>query len=211
MKNSVQVLLAHGSSAPAYRQCLQQLADRVSEHLGEPVQSACLGESVPKHARVLPLLLTHGDHWLHDVQAVLQSAEACLVAGPASFPADMADMLQAMVVDRRGKQRAIMFALYRLTVAEALMTELYRTSKCFPLPAVAALHGTCDVASVLSLWCDEGIKEAFIQPALLLPGRSLERLQALAGSSGIHISVGEPLAVYPPFAEWLAKCFREAA
>jgi len=209
MEGVVRILLAHGSSDQAYMQCLQQLADRVSERLGEPVRTACLDDPLPQHAQVLPLLLACGEHWQRDVPAILQDAHARRVAAPAEYPADMADMLQTMAIDRRKKQRAVLFALYSLTAAEALTAELYRVSKRFSLPAVAALHGCFAVSSVLDFCRVVGLRDVLIQPALLFPGHSLDRLHTLAEASGINVAIGDPLAVYSPFADWLAERFRE--
>ncbi len=202
------VILAHGSSDQACARGLQQLADRVADRLAAPVQEATLGERLPSKAHVLPLLLGCGAHWQRDVSAMISDADARLIAGPAEHPALMADMLQAMAMDRREKQRAVLFAMYRLISAEALMAELYRVSKRFSLPAIAALHGVCDVASVLQLWRHEGVQDVLIQPALLLPGHSLARLHELVDSSGMNVVVGEPLAACDAFADWLAECFR---
>jgi len=144
-----------------------------------------------------------------DVPAMAEVAGAEVLEGPADFPADMARMALELAQSVREKQRAVMFALYRLSEAEALMTELYDCSKTFPLPAIAGLHGQCNAASVLGLWHDEGLKEALVQPVLLFPGHSLDALQGAADAHGLDVTTGPALCEHEDFAGWLTDRFRE--
>lgn len=204
------ILLPHGSPDEAHRQAVELLAGKVASELDEAVGTAFLGDKLPAGAKVLPLFLTRGRHLAEDVPAQAAAAGADLLSGPADFPAEVADMALELVQAARAKQRTVMFALYRLSGAEALMTELYDRSKKFPLPAIAGLHGQCDVVSVLDLWHEEGLKEALVQPVLLFPGHSMELLHGAAASSGLECSVGPTLSEHEGFAGWLADRFREA-
>jgi len=203
------VLLSHGSPDEAHREALEALASRVSAELGKPVGVAFLDDVLPNGARVLPLFLTQGRHLGNDVPAMIEAADACLLAGPADFPAEMAQMAYELAIELRSKQRAVMFALYRLTGAQGLMTELYDRSKKFSLPAIAGLYGQCDAASVFRLWKSEGHKDALIQPVLLFPGHSLDTLHQAAQDSGLNVTIGPVLCEHPRFAVWLAERFRE--
>jgi len=204
------VLLSHGSPDDAHRLAVEALAAGVSIQLGEPVTAAFLDDALPDRARVLPLFLTQGRHLRNDVPAMIQAADACLLAGPADFPAEMAEMALESVVELRNKQRAVMFALYRLGGAQALMAELYDRSKKFSLPAIAGLYGQCDAASVLRLWKSEGHKDALVQPVLLFPGHSLDALRQAAQDSGLNIAIGPVLSEHPRFTAWLAERFKES-
>lgn len=204
------ILLSHGSPDDAHRQALDELAQAVSTELGEAVGTAFLDDALPQGARVLPLLLGRGRHSDRDVPAMIEAAGAELLTGPAGHPAAMADMAFELAQQKRGKQRAVMFALYRLSAAQALMAELYERSKKFSLPAIAGLHGQCDVASVLRLWADEGLKEALIQPVLLFPGHSLQTLEDAGVQSGLDVAIGPVLCEHSGLAAWLAERFREA-
>ncbi|PIY54274.1 MAG: hypothetical protein COZ01_00955 [Zetaproteobacteria bacterium CG_4_10_14_0_8_um_filter_55_43] len=205
------ILLSHGSPNDVHRQAVESLCLRVKQALGDEIQAAFLGDALPQGAKVVPLFLTQGQHLEKDVPAMAEASGVQLIAGPAGFPAAMAEMALEMAVAQRQKQRAVMFALYRLNVAEALMAELYERSKKFPLPAIAALHGQCDVASVLRLWQAEDIKDVLIQPVLLFPGHSMDALAAVAKSSGLEVRIGPVLSEHPGFAAWLAGRFRESA
>lgn len=203
------LLLSHGSPDEAHHKALESLAGDVSGILGETVGTAFLGNALPDGARVLPMFLTRGRHLGNDVPAMIQAAGARLLTGPADHPADMALMALELAVAARRKQRAVMFALYRLGGAQALMAELYEGSRKFGLPAIAGLYGQCDAASVLRLWREEGVKEALLQPVLLFPGHSLESLHKIADASGIHVAIGHALCEHPRFPAWLAERFRE--
>jgi hypothetical protein len=204
-------LLSHGSPDGVHLKAVESLAHQVTSCLGERVQAGFLGHALPDGARVLPLFLTRGRHLKKDVPALISASGATLVAGPADFPMDVARMAMDMAVAERGKQRAVMFALYRLMGARALMADLYTLSRKFPLPAIAGVHGQCDVESVLHLWSGEGISQALIQPVLLFPGESLGRLEACASGREMDILVGRPLSEHADFPAWLAGRFREAA
>ena len=208
--SSVNVLLIHGSSEPTHAQSASCLVDAVAGQLGEEVSLCQLGESLPQGARVMPLFLSEGKHLREDVPAMLAEARAGLVPGPATCPEAMAELLALQAVELRGRCRAVLFALYRLLGATALSAALYRQSKRFPLPAVAALHGECSFADVLGLWQREGQTEAVVQPALLFPGASLNELKFRAAAPGMQVKIGEPLAELPGFATWIAARFREA-
>ena len=202
------ILLSHGSPNDVHRKAVEALAGKVSLALGESVNSAFLGDDLPKGARVLPLFLTHGRHLEVDVPEMAEASGAQLIAGPAEYPADMAQMALELAVGQRNKQRAVMFALYRLGDAHDLMAELYERSKKFPLPSIAALHGQCNAASVLALWKAETITDALIQPVLLFPGHSMDALTEVAKKSDMDFSVGPVLSDHPRFAAWLAGCFK---
>jgi sirohydrochlorin ferrochelatase len=204
------ILLSHGSPNDVHRHAVEALCARVAQDLNEEVCAAFLGDALPVGANVLPLFLTRGRHLETDVPAMAEAVDVNLITGPAGYPADMAQMALELAVELRQKQRAVMFALYRLAVAESLMAELYERSKKFSLPAIAALHGQCNVASVLRLWQAEEIKEVLIQPVLLFPGHSMDALRETAGKSGLDVSIGPVLSEHPRFAEWLAGKFREA-
>ncbi len=204
------ILLSHGSPDEAHSRAVEALAAKVAAELGEAVGTAFLGDGLPRGAKVLPLFLTRGRHLEQDVPAQAGAAGAELLAGPADFPAEVADMALELARAARAKQRAVMFALYRLAGAEELMSELYDRSKQFPLPAIAGLHGHCDAASVLTLWRDEGLKEALVQPVLMFPGHSMELVQETTASSGLECSIGPTLGGHEGFAAWLAGRFREA-
>jgi len=203
-------LLSHGSPNDAHLKAVEALAHQVTSCLGERVQAVFLGHALPEGARVLPLFLTRGRHLQKDVPAMISASRAMLVAGPADFPMDVARMAMDMAVAERGKQRAVMFALYRLMGARGLMADLYTLSRKFPLPAIAGVHGQCDVESVLGLWNADGISQALIQPVLLFPGESLARLEACASDREMDIVVGRPLSEHADFPSWLAERFREA-
>jgi sirohydrochlorin ferrochelatase len=205
------VLLSHGSPGEAHRQAVEALAGKVAAELGEPVGTAFLGDALPAGARLLPLFLTRGRHLVQDVPAMVGTAGAELLPGPADDPADVAQMALELAQTTRTKQRAVMFALYRLGDAEALMAELYDYSKQFPLPAIAGVHGQCSVASVLQLWAEEGIGGVLIQPLLLFPGHSLDLLRQVADASGLEVAVGPALSEHGGFAGWLASRFKGAA
>jgi len=207
----MKILLSHGSPDPAHRQAVEELAHRVEDTLGETVEAAFLGDALPKGADVLPMFLIEGGHLLKDVPEMIAASGARLIKGPAAFPDDMAGMAIDLAVAKRLKQRAVMFALYRLPGAQSLMAPMYTLSRKFPLPAIAALHGQCDVASVLRLWGGEGVKQALIQPLLLFPGKSLDQLKQCAEGMAMDIVVGRPLTEHPDFPLWLAERFREAA
>ena len=177
--------------------------------LGEAVNTAFLGDDLPEGAKVLPLFLTHGRHLENDVPKMAEVSGVQLIAGPAEYPDKMAEMALELAVGQRNKQRAVMFALYRLGDAQDLMAEVYERSKKFPLPSIAALHGQCKAASVLALWKAEAITDALIQPVLLFPGHSMDALIELAKSSDLGFSMGPVLSDHPRFAEWLAGCFQE--
>jgi len=205
----VNILLSHGSPNDVHRHAVEALCGKVAQVLGGEVGAAFLGDVLPQGAKVLPLFLTHGRHLEKDVPAMAEMADVKLIAGPAAYPADMAEMALTLAVGKRQKQRAVMFALYRLSVAGALMAELYERSKKFPLPAIAALHGQCDVVSVLRLWKSEGIRDVLIQPVLLFPGHSMDALGQVARESGLDVAIGPVLSEHPRFAEWLAGRFQE--
>jgi len=204
------ILLSHGSPDEAHRKALEALALRVSDELGGPVSIAFLGDVLPEGAKVLPLFLTQGRHLRNDVPAMIQSADACLLEGPADNPEEIARMALELAVAARMKQRAVMFVLYRLSGAQALMAGLYECTKKFPLPAVAGLYGQCAAASVLRLWKSEGLKDVLIQPVLLFPGHSMDALKDTAAASGLDIAIGPALCEHPAFPAWLAGRFREA-
>jgi sirohydrochlorin ferrochelatase len=207
----LKILLSHGSPNDVHRHAVEALAERVSGLLEEPVNAAFLGDDLPEGAKILPLFLLHGRHLTTDVPKMLEATKSRLVAGPAAYPAEMAQMAFELASTQRKKQRAVMFALYRLGAADALMAELYERSKKFSLPAITALHGQCDVASVLDLWKAEEIREVLIQPVLLFPGHSVDALDDIAGKSGLEYSIGPALSEHPDFTDWLAGKFREAA
>lgn len=186
------------------------MAGKVASELGEQVDTAFLGDDLPKGAKVVPLFLTQGRHLKTDVSAMIETAGAELLSGPADHPAELARMVLDLAQSTRAKQRAVMFALYRLAGAEELVAELYDCSKQFPLPAIAGLHGECDVASVLGLWHDEGLKEALLQPVLLFAGHSLDALKGTADASGLEVAVGPALSEHKGLAGWLAWRFKEA-
>lgn len=204
------ILLSHGSPDDTHRKAVEILASGVSGHLGQPVSAAFLGEALPSGAKVLPMFLTQGGHLRTDVPAMMHAAGAHLLRGPVDAAAEFADMALELAVAARQKQRAVMFALYRLSGAQGLMTGLYERSRVFALPAVAGLYGQCDAATVLSLWSREGLKEALIQPVLMFPGHSMEALHRIAHDSGMHIAIGPALCEHPRIAAWLAERFREA-
>ena len=203
------ILLSHGSPNDVHRHAVEALAQKVSALLGEPVNAAFLDDDLPKNAKILPLFLLHGRHLERDVPKMLESTQSQLIDGPAEYPADMAQMAFELASKQREKQRAVMFALYRLGAADTLMAELYDRSKKFSLPAIAALHGQCSAASVLELWKREGFAEVLIQPVLLFPGHSMDALAELAASSGLAVSIGPVLSEHPRFVEWLAGRFQE--
>ena len=205
------LLLSHGSPNDVHRHAVEALAGKVSVSLGEAVNTAFLGDDLPEGARVLPLFLTHGRHLENDVPKMAEASRVQLIAGPAEYPDKMAEMALELAVGLRSKQRAVMFALYRLAGAQALMAGLYERSKKFPLPAIAGLHGACDVASALALWKSEVIADVLIQPVLLFPGHSLEALRDVAQASGLNVDTGQSLSEHAGFAEWLAGRFRETA
>jgi len=204
------ILLSHGSPNDAHRHAVEALCGKVAQALGEEVYTAFLGDDLPQGVRAIPLFLTHGLHLEKDVPAMVEASNVRLIAGPAGYPAVMAEMALELAVLQRKKQRAVMFALYRLGVAEELMAELYERSKKFPLPAIAALHGQCNVASVLRLWQAEGMLDVLVQPVLMFPGHSVDALAGHAKVSGLVVTVGSALSAHPRFAEWLAGRFREA-
>jgi len=204
------ILLSHGSPNDVHRHTVEALCGKVAQALGEEVYAAFLGDDLPQGARVLPLFLMHGRHLEKDVPKMMGSADARLITGPAEYPSDMAQMALELAVEQRKKQRAVMFVLYHLGATEALMAELYERSKKFSLPAVAALYGQCDVASVLRLWKEEGIVDVLVQPVLLFPGHSMDTLSGVADASGLEVSTGRVLSAHPQFANWLAAQFREA-
>jgi len=205
------VLLSHGSPNEVHRHAVEALAQKVSALLGEPVNAAFLDDDLPKGEKILPLFLLHGRHLERDVPKMLASTQSQLISGPAEYPAEMAQMAFELASTQRKKQRAVMFALYRLGAADALMAELYDRSKKFSLPAIAALHGQCSAASVLELWKREGFAEVLIQPVLLFPGHSIDALGKVAEKSGLGYSVGPALSEHPDFTDWLAGRFRESA
>lgn len=204
------ILLSHGSPDAAHRQSVEELAQTVSAELGEAVGTAFLDDALPQGARVLPLLLGRGRHADTDVPDMIEAAGPELLTGPAEHPAAMADMAFELAQQKRGKQRAVMFAPYRLSAAQALVAELYERSKKFSLPAIAGVHGQCDAPSVLRLWAAEGLKEALIQPVLLFPGHSLQALKDAGAQSGLEVAIGATLCAHPGLAAWLAGRFREA-
>lgn len=208
---SVNVLLVHGSSHSEHDEAAAKLAAAVAAEAGEAFHIVRLGESLPAGARVMPLFLTEGKHLREDVPAMLAEARAERVPGPAAFPETMAELIGTQAGEMRGRCRTVMFVLYRLLGATELSAALYRRSKRFPLPAVAALHGECSFVDVLGLWQREGQTEAFVQPALLFPGASLNELKVRAIASGIQVKIGEPLAELPGFAAWIATRFREVS
>jgi len=205
------ILLSHGSPNNVHRHAVEALAQKVSALLGEPVNAAFLDDDLPKGAKILPLFLLHGRHLERDVPKMLESTQSQLIDGPAAYPADMAQMAFELASTQREKQRAVMFALYRLGAADTLMAELYDRSKKFSLPAIAALHGQSNAASVLELWKREGLAEVLIQPVLLFPGHSIDALGEIAEKSGLNFSVGPTLSEHPGFTDWLADRFRKSA
>ncbi|MDX8407036.1 MAG: CbiX/SirB N-terminal domain-containing protein [Mariprofundaceae bacterium] len=205
------ILLSHGSPDARHREAVTSLADQVATNLGETVEAAFLEDRIAKGTRVLPLFLTRGRHLQQDVPAMAEAGGARLLRGPADYPGDMARMALELALQAREKQRAVMFAVYRLIGAEALMSELYEVNKKFPLPAIAGLHGQCDVASVLGLWSESGLKDVLIQPVLLFPGKSLDALAEIGRSYDLNVKLAAPLVEHEGFAAWLADRFREAA
>lgn len=209
--SSVNILLIHGSSHPAHAQAAGVLAENVAQKAGREFRIVRLGEELPTEALVMPLFLSEGKHLQEDVSAMLEASNGRPVPGPASFPDEMAEMIAGRVAEKRGRCRAAMFVLYRLLGATALSAALYRSSKQFPLPAVAALHGECRFTDTLALWKQEGQGNAFLQPVLLFPGASHDSLKQQAADSGLEVNIGEPLAMLPEFADWVAGRFLEAA
>ncbi|RMH61343.1 MAG: hypothetical protein D6678_03745 [Zetaproteobacteria bacterium] len=203
------VLLAHGSPDARHGAALRRLARDVGARLGCAVRHATLDDALPTGAHVLPLLLTEGRHGRCDAPASIARAAATRVDGPAERPAEIADLLLAEVQRVRARQRAVMFVVYRFDLAESLVAELYRVSKQFPLPAIAAVHGGCDVASVLALWRAEGVRDVLIQPALLFPGITLDALRAQAACPEMCVHVGTPLYASQAFVAWIARRFKE--
>lgn len=205
------ILLTHGSGDAAHGESAARLAESVADKLGADVSVFRLGDELPKGGCVMPLFLGAGKHLREDVPAMLQASKARRVPGPADDADAMAALLAECPAVVRGRCRAVIFVLYRLLGATALTAALYRESKRFPLPAVAALHGECHWTGVLELWRREGQTEMIVQPALLFPGVSLNELRSQADASGLEVYIGEPLAELPGFVEWVAKQFREAA
>jgi len=207
----VNILLTHGSSNAEHDEAAAQLAAAVAAEAGEAFHIARLGESLPAGARVMPLFLTEGKHLREDVPAMLTAGKATLIAGPASHADAIAAMLADYVAEQRGRCRAVLLVLYRLLGSTALSAAIYRESKRFPLPAVAALHGECSFADVLALWRQDGHTDAFVQPVLLFPGASLDELAQRIGEHEMKVQLGKPLAELPGFVRWIAARFREGS
>jgi len=183
---------------------------KVAGRLGSEVRAAFLGDDLSPEANVMPLFLMQGEHLRNDVTNMVKSSHSNIIPGPADCSAEIGQMALSLATATRKKQRTVMFALYRLLHAEALMSTLYDVSKAFPLPAIAGLRGVCDVRSVLDLWCRNGVEEALIQPVLLFPGKSLARLEQLADKASMDIIIAPPLTEHPDFSAWLAERFRQS-
>jgi len=207
----VNILLSHGSPNVQHRQAVEALALSVGTLLGEAAEAVFLGDTLPDGARVVPLFLLYGRHLQVDIPAMAKGRDIEILGAPADDSAAMAGMALEIAGQTRGKQRAVMFAFYKLLAGEALMAQIYELGRKFSLPSVAGLHGTANVASVLELYREEGMKDAYIQPMLLFPGHSLDRLEEAANASGLEVQIGPVLSRHPEFALWLANQFRGAA
>jgi len=207
----VNILLSHGSPNAQHRQAVGALSLSVGTLLGEPVAAAFLGDALPEGARVVPLFLLYGRHLQVDVPAMIEGRGIEILGAPADDSAAMAGMALELTEQTRGKQRAVMFAFYKLLAGEALMAQIYELGRKFSLPSVAGLHGAANVASVLKLYREEGMKDAYIQPVILFPGHSLDQLEKAANASGLEVQIGPVLSRHPEFALWLANQFRGAA
>jgi len=207
----VNVLLVHGSSHAEHDEAAAKLAAAVAAEAGEAFHIVRLGENLPAGARVMPLFLTEGKHLREDVPAMLATGKATLIAGPASYADAIAAMLADEIAAQRGRCRAVLLVLYRLLGSTVLSAALYRESRRFPLPAIAALHGECSFADVLDLWRQDGQADAFVQPVLLFPGASLDELTERIGETGMQVKIGKPLTELPGFARWIAARFREVS
>ncbi len=209
------ILLVHGSPDQAHGQAAERLAGQVAGELGEAVVIATLGAALPDAAgpaRVLPLFLNGGKHLREDVPRLVAACGGSLLQGPADFPDPVARMAVELAA-AEGEGRAVLFALYHRPEKTGLPDALRRQGECFPVQAIAALHGDEQVEPVLRRWRREGIREATVQPVLLFPGKSLSDIRRLA--LGVHdgpeICFGKTLSGHPGFPAWLAARFRQAA
>jgi len=210
----VNILLVHGSPDQAHGQAAERLAGQVAGELGEAVAIATLGEDLPDAAgpvRVLPLFLNGGKHLREDVPRLVAACGGSLLQGPADFPDPVARMAVELAA-AEGKGRAVLFALYHRPEKTGLPDALHRQGQCFPVQAIAALHGDEQVEQVepvLGRWRHEDIREATVQPVLLFPGKSLSDIKRLA--LGVHggpkICFGKTLSEHPGFPAWLARIF----
>ncbi len=207
------ILLAHGSPNSSYRQVAEELASRVAKKLGEPVAAHFLDDECPaKGGRVLPVFLGEGKHVTEDVRSMAERFDWRLLPALNESADEVAGLLTAAAGRLDGKARAVMLASYRFTGMQDLVAALYRHSRRLRLPAIAAVHGTPNVADVLELWQREGTGPIALQPALVFPGKSYTRIVETVRkyrAEGMEISLGEPLSAQPGFANLLVRLFRE--
>jgi len=188
------VLLTHGSSDARHTEQVKNLANAVTELLGEAVQAAFLSDDeLPKGSRVLPLFLGEGQHGSVDAPALAEKSGAVLLPSLAAH----ADKIADLAYDRataEGRRVSILFGLYRFTSFAALYAALHERNKRCTLVAHAALHGEPDIASVLNLWREDGVSPIKLQPMLLFDGKSMDEMaaQAVVGNGG-----GEDVEILP--------------
>lgn len=207
------ILLSHGSPDEAHRQAVANLASDVAEKLGEPVTAHFLDEEIlPGGACVLPAFLGGGGHVTIDVRAMAERFGWRLLPSLKESSDEVAAVLTAAAGRLGDKARAVMLAPYRFTGMQDLVASLYRHSRRLRLPAIAAVHGTPNVADVLELWLHDAVGPVAIQPALISPGKSYARIVDATRyyrDEGMEITLGVPLSGHKEFCNLLVKLFRE--
>ena len=204
----MKVLLTHGSSDVRHAREVRALAARVSERLGEEVGCAFLSdERLPKGAHVLPLFLGHGRHEAEDAPALAERSGAHVLPSLAVH----ADAIADLAYDRataNGRRVNAMFGLYRFVGFEALYAALHERNRRCSLVAHGALHAEPSVASVISLWREDGVTPIRLQPMLLFEGNSMEDMAAMA--EGEDVEILPPLARGDDFVELVASLLKAA-
>jgi len=143
-----------------------------------------------------------------DVRALIEQAEATML----TTLAEHADGIAALLVQRltqASKRIHVVFTLYQFIGFEKMLTALYKQSKGCSLVAMATLHGSPNINSVLHALQQQGVKKLVLQPVLMFDGHSLDACREAAKAVGMDVEMQPALANIDAMSVWVAAQFQQ--
>jgi len=206
-EGSMNILLAHGSSAASHAEQVQSLAETVSSLLGEAVGVSFIDdEKLPDGARVLPLFVGEGSHVRDDIPRLVASSCCTLLPPLAAHAGAIAGFAYDLVTQQSRRVNGL-FALYRFGGFETLAAALHAQNKRCSQVALASMHSEPSLQAVLKHWREQAIDPVIIQPLLLFEGRTLDRLRRMA--DGYEIIMNPVISKHEGFPALIADCLKE--
>lgn len=201
------VLIAHGSPDPRHATSIRQLAARVAAHLDGPVTASFLEHDHPRAERtpadiepgsrsvVIPLLMTAGYHWRHDIPPLVAHQGSRTILLPPPEPAHFVDAVREaaeaaadLVLVGAGSSRPEVVARFSRLAA--------RVEAVPGVASVGVALSPRDLPQVIRPGCT-------VVPILTAEGVIADRIRTAAGSTD-HVEVTPVLGDTHSFAATLA-------